>query len=251
VAAGATVRVLARPRADRRALQGLRVEVADGDLLNPGSVRRALDGVQTVYHVAADYRLWTPDPAGLYRTNVDGTRVVLEAAGETGVNRVVHTSTVAALGVSPDGQPGTEDTPVTLPLQASDVDGDPLSVKAGSVSDPAHGTATLITTGADAGKILYTPAANYNGPDSFTYTISDGHAHTATGTVSITVTPVNDPPTASATPAARTVQFSDSIAPVAISAADVDNPASALTASMQWKKSTDAGFASTTPLGGL
>jgi dihydroflavonol-4-reductase len=114
VAAGATVRVLARPRADRRALQGLRVEIADGDLLNPGSVRRALDGVQTVYHVAADYRLWTPEPAALYRTNVDGTRVVLEAAGEAGVSRVVHTSSVAALGVPTDGGPGTEETPVTL-----------------------------------------------------------------------------------------------------------------------------------------
>jgi dihydroflavonol-4-reductase len=82
VAAGATVRVLARPRADRRALHGLPVEVADGDLLNPASVRRAMEGVQTVYHVAADFRLWTPQPAGLYRTNVDGTRVVLEVAGE-------------------------------------------------------------------------------------------------------------------------------------------------------------------------
>ena len=111
VAAGATVRVLARPRADRRALQGLRVEIADGDLLNPGSVRRAVEGVQTVFHVAADYRLWTPDPAGLYRTNVDGTRVVLEAAGEAGVNRVVHTSSVAALGIHRNGDPGTEDTP--------------------------------------------------------------------------------------------------------------------------------------------
>ena len=126
VAAGATVRVLARPRADRRALQGLRVEIADGDLLNPGSVRRALDGVQTVYHVAADYRLWTPEPAALYRTNVDGTRVVLEAAGEAGVSRVVHTSSVAALGVPTDGEPGTEDTPVTLgdmsgPLRAVQV----------------------------------------------------------------------------------------------------------------------------------
>jgi dihydroflavonol-4-reductase len=114
VAAGATVRVLARPRADRRALQGLRVEIADGDLLNPGSVRRAIDGVQTVFHVAADYRLWTPKPEGLYRTNVDGTRVVLEVAGEAGVNRIVHTSSVAALGTGADGAPGTEDTPVTL-----------------------------------------------------------------------------------------------------------------------------------------
>ena len=114
MAAGATVRVLARPRADRRALEGVRVEFVDGDLLDPVSVRRAVAGVQTVYHVAADYRLWAPDPAVIYRTNVDGTRTVLEAAGDAGVTRVVHTSSVGALGIPTDGTPGTEDTPVTL-----------------------------------------------------------------------------------------------------------------------------------------
>jgi dihydroflavonol-4-reductase len=114
VAAGATVRVLARSGGDRRALQDVRVEIVEGDLLDPSSIRRAVAGVQTVYHVAADYRLWTPNPAELYRTNVDGTRVVLEAAGEAGVDRVVHTSSVAALGLPGDGGPGTEDTPVTL-----------------------------------------------------------------------------------------------------------------------------------------
>jgi dihydroflavonol-4-reductase len=114
VAAGATVRVLARPGGDRRALAGVKVEIVEGDLLDRASVRRALSGVRSVYHVAADYRLWTPDPARLYRTNVDGTRVVLEAAGEAGVTRVVHTSSVGAVGIPEDGRPGTEDTPVTL-----------------------------------------------------------------------------------------------------------------------------------------
>jgi dihydroflavonol-4-reductase len=114
VAAGATVRILARPGADRRALQGVRLEIADGDLLDRRSVRQAAEGVQTIYHVAADYRLWTLNPAALYRTNVDGTRVVLETAGEVGVSRVVHTSSVVALGIPADGQPGTEDTPVRL-----------------------------------------------------------------------------------------------------------------------------------------
>jgi dihydroflavonol-4-reductase len=114
VAAGATVRVLARPGGDRRALEGVRVEFVDGDLLDPASVHRAVRGVSIVYHAAADYRLWTPDPAALYRTNVDGTRTVLRAAGEAGVSRVVHTSSVGALGIPKDGGPGTEDTPVTL-----------------------------------------------------------------------------------------------------------------------------------------
>ena len=114
MAAGATVRVLARPGGDRRALEGARAEIADGDLLDPSSVRRAVAGVQTVYHVAADFRLWTRDPAALYRTNVDGTRTVLEAAGEAGVGRIVYTSSIAVLGTPKDGRPGTEDTPVTL-----------------------------------------------------------------------------------------------------------------------------------------
>jgi dihydroflavonol-4-reductase len=114
VAAGAGVRVLARAGGDRRALDGVPVEIVEGDVLDAASVRRAVRGVQTVYHVAADYRLWTPDPAGLYRTNVEGTRTVLEAAGEAGVGRIVHTSSVGALGVPADGRPGTEDTPVTL-----------------------------------------------------------------------------------------------------------------------------------------
>jgi dihydroflavonol-4-reductase len=114
VAAGATVRVLARAGGDRRALAGVTVEIVDGDLLDVDSVRRAVRGVEIVYHVAADYRLWTPDPAALYRTNVDGTRAVLQAAGDAGVRRVVHTSSVGALGIPKDGRPGTEDTPVTL-----------------------------------------------------------------------------------------------------------------------------------------
>jgi dihydroflavonol-4-reductase len=112
--AGATVRVLARPRSDRRALADVKVEIVDGDLLDPASVRRAVHGVQAVYHVAADYRLWTPDPAAVYRTNVEGTRAVLEASGEAGVRRIVHTSSVGALGIPRDGRPGTEQTPVTL-----------------------------------------------------------------------------------------------------------------------------------------
>jgi dihydroflavonol-4-reductase len=114
VAAGATVRVLARPHGDRRALEGMPVEVVEGDLLDAGSLRRAVAGVQAVFHVAADYRLWTPDPSVVYRTNVDGTRTILDAAGQAGVGRVVHTSSVGALGIPRDGRPGSEGTPVTL-----------------------------------------------------------------------------------------------------------------------------------------
>ncbi len=111
--AGGSVRVLARAGGDRRALAGLPVEILDGDLLDPASVTRAVAGVKTVYHVAADYRLWARDPRVLFRTNVDGTRAVLRAAADAGAARIVYTSTVGALGI-PGGGSGTEDTPVTL-----------------------------------------------------------------------------------------------------------------------------------------
>jgi dihydroflavonol-4-reductase len=111
---GAAVRVLARPGSDRRALAGLPVEIVEGDLTRPASIAPALAGVTTLFHVAADYRLWTTDPGELYRVNVDGTRAILELAGEAGVRRIVYTSTVGALGIPADGTPGTEDTPVSL-----------------------------------------------------------------------------------------------------------------------------------------
>lgn len=111
---GVTVRVLARPGGERRALAGLPVEIAEGDLCVPVSLRAAVSKVQIVFHVAADYRLWTPDPGALHQANVEGTRALLHAAGEAGVRRVVYTSTVGALGIPADGTPGTEDTPVAL-----------------------------------------------------------------------------------------------------------------------------------------
>ena len=114
LADGRTVRVLARPGSDRRALEGCRVEIAEGDLLDRDSLRAAVAGARRVYHVAADYRLWARDSRELYRANVDGTRHVLEAAVEAGAERIVYTSTVGALGIPRDGTPGDETTPVGL-----------------------------------------------------------------------------------------------------------------------------------------
>jgi dihydroflavonol-4-reductase len=111
---GRDVRVLARAGGDRRALDGLPVEIVDGDLTDPPSLRSALRGVGSVFHVAADYRLWAADPSALYRANVDGTRNLLTASGDAGVTRIVYTSTVGALGIPKDGTAGTEETPVTL-----------------------------------------------------------------------------------------------------------------------------------------
>ena len=114
LADGDRVRVLARPGGDRRALDGCEVEIVEGDLLDADSVRRAVAGMERVYHVAADYRLWCPDPAALFRANVDGTRHVLGAARAAGAARIVYTSTVGALGIPKDGRPGDETTPVSL-----------------------------------------------------------------------------------------------------------------------------------------
>jgi dihydroflavonol-4-reductase len=113
LAAGREVRVLARDP-NHPALQGLEVEVAPGDLRAPASVKEALKGCARVFHVAADYRLWVPDPETMYAVNVQGTRDLLSAARNQGVERVVYTSTVGALGNPGDGTPGTEATPVTL-----------------------------------------------------------------------------------------------------------------------------------------
>ena len=108
------VRVLARPGSDRRNLQGLDVQVVEGDLTDAASLARLCDGCDALFHVAADYRLWAPEPEQLYKTNVEGTRSLLEAAAQAGVPRIVYTSSVATLGIPADGQPGDEDSPVSL-----------------------------------------------------------------------------------------------------------------------------------------
>jgi dihydroflavonol-4-reductase len=113
LAAGREVRVLAR-RPDHPALAGLEVEVVRGDLLDPASLAAALQGCDRVFHVAADYRLWVPDPQAMYAVNVQGTKDLLAAAAAAGVDRLVYTSTVGTLGNPGDGTPGTEKTPVTL-----------------------------------------------------------------------------------------------------------------------------------------
>ena len=111
LAAGREVRVLAR---SPESLAGLPVEVARGDLRDPASLIAAVQGCRRVFHVAADYRLWVPDPDTMYAANVQGTRDLLAAAAEAGVERLVYTSTVGALGNPGDGTPGTEETPVAL-----------------------------------------------------------------------------------------------------------------------------------------
>lgn len=111
VEAGRRVRVLVRDPARVRELDN--VEVVQGDLEDPAAVRQAVDGCEALCHVAADYRLWVRNPAEMYRSNVDGTRNVLEAACRAGVERIVYTSTVGTIGI-PAGGIGEETTPVSL-----------------------------------------------------------------------------------------------------------------------------------------
>ncbi len=111
---GEKVRVLVRKTSHLNNLGKLGVEICYGDLTDPGSLRQALKGCRFLYHVAADYRLWAPDPRQLYRSNVDGTRNILEAARQAGVEKIVYTSTVGTLGNSGNGTPGNEDTSVSL-----------------------------------------------------------------------------------------------------------------------------------------
>lgn len=100
LARGARVRALVRPSSPRGNLEGLDLEVVEGDLTDPASLARAVTGVRALFHVAADYRLWAPDPAVMIRVNVDGTRALMRAALGAGVERVVHTSSVATLKVA-------------------------------------------------------------------------------------------------------------------------------------------------------
>jgi dihydroflavonol-4-reductase len=111
---GAEVRCLVRDSSPRRNLEGLDVEVAVGDLRDADSVCRAMEGCRVVYHCAADYRLYSSKPEELYDSNVQGTRHVLRAAHKCGVQRVVYTSSVGALGLTSDGTPADENTPVSL-----------------------------------------------------------------------------------------------------------------------------------------
>ncbi len=111
---GEAVRCLVRPASSRASLDGLEVELVEGDLGDPASLERAVRGVRAVYHCAADYRLYARDPAEIYRTNVEGTRNLLRAAHRAGVERFVHTSSVGALGLNRDGSPADETTPARL-----------------------------------------------------------------------------------------------------------------------------------------
>lgn len=111
---GAELRLLVRKSSNLRNLEGIAGDTHIGDLQEPESLRPALAGCDAVVHVAADYRLWIPDPKQMYRANVDGTRELLRMAREAKVPRVVYTSSVATMHFRTDGIVVNEDTPVSL-----------------------------------------------------------------------------------------------------------------------------------------
>src|SRR6202041_3114127 len=113
-AQGAKLRLLVRKTSNLNQLEGIRGETYVGDLARPESLRAGLEGCDAVVHVAADYRLWIPDPAPMYRANVDGTRELLRMAREAGVPRLVYTSSVATMHFRTDGLVINEDTPVSI-----------------------------------------------------------------------------------------------------------------------------------------
>ena len=120
LAAGHEVRALVRPGTNTRMLEGSSVERVSGDLSETTILQQAMTGCQWVFHIAALYAYWGHTWEDFYQSNVEGTRRVLEAASQSGVQRIVYTSSIASLGVPRDGTPGTEETPVTLKDMLSD-----------------------------------------------------------------------------------------------------------------------------------
>ncbi|MBS0252284.1 MAG: NAD-dependent epimerase/dehydratase family protein [Proteobacteria bacterium] len=116
---GFAVRALVRKSSNRANLHDIPLDVVEGDIRDVAVVEKAMRGARYVFHVAADYRLWAPDPEEIIRTNTDGTRAIMSAARKAGVERIVYTSSVATLRLGGDGTPSDE----TMPLSAEDAIG--------------------------------------------------------------------------------------------------------------------------------
>ena len=113
-AQGADLRLLVRSTSRLDNIVDLRAETVTGDLRDPRLLKKAMAGCDFVFHVAADYRLWVRDPEQMYRSNVEGTRAIIEAAQESGVRRVIYTSSVATMGFTREGHIAGEDSPVSI-----------------------------------------------------------------------------------------------------------------------------------------
>lgn len=113
-AQGADLRLLVRPTSNTANIDSLKADRVTGDLRDPASLKSAMSGCEFVFHVAADYRLWTPHPHEMYQANVEGTRAIIQAAQESGVRRVIYCSSVATMGFNANAVPVKESDPVSL-----------------------------------------------------------------------------------------------------------------------------------------
>ncbi|HZQ69912.1 MAG TPA: hopanoid-associated sugar epimerase [Terriglobales bacterium] len=111
---GADLRLLVRSTSDPKNIQGLKADRVVGDLRDSAALEKAVAGCDVIFHVAADYRLWIRDPDQMYRSNVEGTRAVLNAARANGIRRLVYTSSVATMGFTSTGALANEYSPVSL-----------------------------------------------------------------------------------------------------------------------------------------
>jgi len=114
---GRSVRALVEPGADTKNLEGLpqdRLERVEVDVCDAAGMRAALKGAATFFHLAAIYKVWMPDPSPIHRVNLEGTTTSLLAAQDAGVQRIVYTSSIAAVGLRDDGAPADESTPWNL-----------------------------------------------------------------------------------------------------------------------------------------
>ncbi|SFJ97682.1 hopanoid-associated sugar epimerase [Methylocapsa palsarum] len=116
VRSGYNVRALLRQTSARTNLEGLDLELVEGDMRDPEAVARAMSGVRILFHVAADYRLWAREPGEIMATNLDGTRTLMQAALAERVERVIYTSSVATIACSSNGHPADETTPLARSL---------------------------------------------------------------------------------------------------------------------------------------
>src|SRR5882762_2687015 len=111
---GAKLRLLVRTTSDLRNIADLSADRVVGDLRDPESLEKSMSGCDALFHVAADYRLWVRDPEQMYRSNVEGTRALIEAARKQGVRQIVYTSSVATMGFGSNGTLADENSPVSL-----------------------------------------------------------------------------------------------------------------------------------------
>jgi dihydroflavonol-4-reductase len=114
LAKGRKVRCFVEPGADRRNLEGLSVEILEGDVRDRARVTSALEGCDALYHLAAIYKVWMRDPSLIYEVNVEGTKTVLWAAYKAKLRKTIYTSSIAAVGNREDGQPADERTPFNM-----------------------------------------------------------------------------------------------------------------------------------------